>query len=80
MYASYPEMILRDQSRLLIHSLSQAAMQAGMSAPLAAIMKAFASMIVTEKERLEKADQAFLKSITLPGHSKDATSCNVDSG
>jgi hypothetical protein len=48
-------MILRDQSRLLIHSLSQSAMQAGMSAPLAAIMKAFASMMVAEKERLEKA-------------------------
>lgn len=80
MYSSYPEIILRDQSRLLINSLSQAAMQPGMSAPLAAIMKAFASMMIAEKERLEKADQAFHKGTTLPGCSKDASICNADSG
>jgi hypothetical protein len=73
-------MILRSESRLLILSLGQSTTQADLSTPLAAIMKAFACMIASEKERMEKADQQSRKNLSLTGSLKDTSVCNADSG
>ena len=73
-------MILRSESRLLILSLGQSTTQADMSTPLAAIMKAFTSMITSEKERMEKADQQSRRALSLSGSLEGTPMCNADSG